>query len=69
MIKQEGVEHYHPLCQDVNGMTNVLTQQLASMLYVEILALVELTPDVISLIIDQSAHVYRALTEIRRSHV
>ena len=68
MMQQEGVEHYHLLCQDVSGMTNVVTQQLALMLYVEILALVAPTPDAILLIIDQSAHVYRAITEIQKSH-
>ena len=69
MMKQEAVEHYRPLYQDVNGMTNVVIQQLASMLYVEIRALVALTPDVISSIIDLFVHVCRATTEILRSHV
>jgi hypothetical protein len=66
MMLQGDAELYHPLFRVVNEMMNVVTPQLASMPYAEILVHAVRTLGVILLIIDLFALAYLVIMEILR---
>jgi hypothetical protein len=66
MMLQGDAELYHPLFRVVNEMMNVVTPQLASMPYAEILVHAVRTLGVILLIIDLFALAYLVTMEILR---